>query len=308
MSTLPTTTHTLSHASLMLIARALFGASFGGHAGSFHEVIPQPSKVTMDNQRKRLICLIFVILAPFTHRWANDNRLLLQSAIMHQCFYTQALQAKICQSHMTHTSQLWYLYKCIMMWSAGMLVYQGSGRAPGSTRQDENVAFSFGPRLWATGVDPGWSAATFKQHLRLTPYIFDMICDKLASDLSPGRCARHDALNVPMKVACALWRLANPSSFRDCSTSLHVSLATVHKWTLPVCKLIVKHFHRSMLRAPDSLAEKQALAEGFRCKGALPNVIGAVDGTHFEIERPPDPDVQQDYVNRHFYHSIQVNQ
>ena len=51
-------------------------------------------------------------------------------------------------------------------------------------------------------------------------------------------------------------------------------------------------------------AEKAEVKTKFYEIAHFPGVLGLVDGTHIRIQRPSENEA--DYVNRHFYHSINV--
>ena len=53
-----------------------------------------------------------------------------------------------------------------------------------------------------------------------------------------------------------------------------------------------------------SSAEKATMKSQFYEFAHLPGVIGFVDGKHIRIQKPSDDEA--DYVNRHLYHSINV--
>ena len=46
------------------------------------------------------------------------------------------------------------------------------------------------------------------------------------------------------------------------------------------------------------------VTNGFKDLNGLPDCIGAIDGSHFRINKPPKH--QEDYVNRKSYHSINM--
>ena len=51
-------------------------------------------------------------------------------------------------------------------------------------------------------------------------------------------------------------------------------------------------------------ADKATIKSQFYELANLPGVLGLVDGTHIRIQKPSENEA--DYVNRHFYHSINV--
>lgn len=56
-------------------------------------------------------------------------------------------------------------------------------------------------------------------------------------------------------------------------------------------------------RWPDA-TEGPAVQQQFFAMAGFPSVVGAVDGTHVRIQAPRRH--EENYVNRHFYHSINV--
>ncbi|KAF2884499.1 hypothetical protein ILUMI_21673 [Ignelater luminosus] len=53
---------------------------------------------------------------------------------------------------------------------------------------------------------------------------------------------------------------------------------------------------------PPSVAEKEQTTAFYYHKAGIPNVIGCIDGSHIEIDKPTERSV--DYINRKGYHSI----
>ena len=51
-------------------------------------------------------------------------------------------------------------------------------------------------------------------------------------------------------------------------------------------------------------AEKATVKSQFYQLANLPGVLGIIDGTHIRIQKPSENEAE--YVNRHFYHSMNV--
>lgn len=65
----------------------------------------------------------------------------------------------------------------------------------------------------------------------------------------------------------------------------------------------MSHLAPEVIKWPNE-AEKRITEEHFRRNG-FPNIIGAIDGCHFKLDKPEhDPD---SYINRKGYYSMQVS-
>ena len=65
----------------------------------------------------------------------------------------------------------------------------------------------------------------------------------------------------------------------------------------------LQDIYNQYVRLPNS-AEKAEVKTKFYEIAHFPGVLGLVDGTHIRIQRPSENEA--DYVNRHIYHSINV--
>jgi hypothetical protein len=66
-------------------------------------------------------------------------------------------------------------------------------------------------------------------------------------------------------------------------------------------KIFVEHLFPMLVVWPKQ-EELNAIKLDFMNRGHIPNVVGAVDGTHIPILIPPDCHI--DYINRKGYHSL----
>ena len=110
------------------------------------------------------------------------------------------------------------------------------------------------------------------------------------------------ALNVEERVAVALWRLATGNSFKSCGLQFGIGMSTA-----PICA----EFELCLLRLKDQLVEfpltrqeLQELMDEFEEKYGIPQIVGAIDGCHNEINAPPDN--HEDYFNRKQHYSVNL--
>ncbi|XP_040072840.1 putative nuclease HARBI1 [Ixodes scapularis] len=127
------------------------------------------------------------------------------------------------------------------------------------------------------------------------------IADVLASDLiRPTR--RSHATPVLIQVLLALKFFATGTFLITAGDFLHLHESTASRCVRRVALALAKqapHF----IRWPTA-AEVPELQRQFYAVDGFPGVVGAIDGTHVRIQGPPLH--EEVFVNRHFYHSINV--
>ncbi|XP_049513533.1 putative nuclease HARBI1 [Dermacentor silvarum] len=108
------------------------------------------------------------------------------------------------------------------------------------------------------------------------------------------------ALNVEQQLVLALKFFATGGFLITAGDTINVHESTASRTIRRVA--LVRHCS-AWIRwpSPNELAEAQT---SFYRLGGFPCVVGATDGTHVRIQVPEDND--EVYVNRHFYHSINV--
>lgn len=105
-------------------------------------------------------------------------------------------------------------------------------------------------------------------------------------------------------ICLALWRLCTNEPLKDISVRFGVSIATVCRTSEDIYELIYKNLRQKWLVNIDRTrgATPEVISKGFRQLHNLPNVFGAIDGTHIRIAMP-GADFKY-YVNRKSYASI----
>lgn len=109
-------------------------------------------------------------------------------------------------------------------------------------------------------------------------------------------------LDIPKKLLCSIWLLANQESFRGVADRFDMSKGTLHYIFSDICKVLCT-LSNQYIQWPreDEFAN---LANGFQDKTGFPGVIGAIDGTHIPILAPTFH--RNSYINRKGHASIQL--
>ena len=113
---------------------------------------------------------------------------------------------------------------------------------------------------------------------------------------------RSHAAHPHVQVCVALQFFASGTFQIICGDGVHVSQPSTCRYIRAVA-LGLQSVYSTFISMPSS-AEKATIKSQFYEFAHLPGVLGLVDGTHIRIQKPSEDEA--DYVNRHFYHSINV--
>ncbi|KAJ8355235.1 hypothetical protein AAFF_G00083580 [Aldrovandia affinis] len=143
---------------------------------------------------------------------------------------------------------------------------------------------------------------TFRRHLRVSKAQFHFVAHKLQekgmSDVHP--CGGPENIPMVKKIIMFLWYLANQNSFRELSDKFDVSQGAAHKVIVEVLDLTCL-LASSFITWPTH-CEKRTNAVLFRRACGIDGIVGAIDGCHIRIQRPPVRG--GDYLNRKSFYSI----
>ncbi|KAJ8384500.1 hypothetical protein AAFF_G00204150 [Aldrovandia affinis] len=142
---------------------------------------------------------------------------------------------------------------------------------------------------------------TFYRHLRVTLAQFDHLVEVLGHQGLKGD--QHDGgLEIPVrqKVALFLWYMANQNSFREMSDKFNVSQSSAHRCVVDVLRTFCKMVPTFISWFTN--CEKMATSAAFRAVCGIDGIIGAIDGCHIKLQRPPVRG--GDYLNRKGYYSV----
>lgn len=156
------------------------------------------------------------------------------------------------------------------------------------------------PQLWFQqllndrALDHWW-----KENFRVSRATFEYICQLVGPALRRQDTHMRDAIPIEKRVGASLWRLATGECYRSCGLMIGLSKSAVvnccHEFVQELCRL-----KDNYIKFPTSRADVQAKIDGFSERSRIPNIMGAVDGTHVAIKAPKTN--HEDYFNRkHFY-------
>ena len=118
----------------------------------------------------------------------------------------------------------------------------------------------------------------------------------LLRNVTRNRLTRQNTMlrncHTPEKVlACGLLRLAHGNSYETIGPALNVGRTTAIE--------ALYELRNEYIKFPTTVAETMACIETFTDKSRLPNIVGAIDGTHTKIISPRDSAVNCFSRNQH---------
>jgi hypothetical protein len=120
--------------------------------------------------------------------------------------------------------------------------------------------------------------------------LFAWLVSQLSGKLQRTSHTAASTLSAEKQIAIALYRWAHGSSYKVVSDVFACGRSTVHKCSHQVADAIITELMANTIRYParDDVDAWREIASAFARRG-IPNAVGAIDGTHFEIAEPPLP-------------------
>ena len=125
--------------------------------------------------------------------------------------------------------------------------------------------------------------ASFCNFMRMEPQMFDELVDRITLHDTNWR----KALEPGLKVAVTLIYLASDDRYPSLSYSFRVSRHTIAKFIPQVCQAIVNVYKNEIVACPTTPEEWRTVADAFGRTWNIPHAIGALDGKHVGLRKPP---------------------
>jgi hypothetical protein len=131
------------------------------------------------------------------------------------------------------------------------------------------------------------------------------LCNHLRAELEPKQqvLKSRDALSVEKQIAIALYKLASCAEYRVIGNVMGVHKSTVKKCVYRVVTAINKVMLRDYIYMLHE-SEAHFIAQKFKKKFFIPQIIGSINGTHIPITAPKEG--YRDFVNRKKWASYNV--
>ena len=145
--------------------------------------------------------------------------------------------------------------------------------------------------------------ALWKKHFRVTRETFDFICQLVERDIQKEDTRLRKAVPVHKRVAVALWRFGSGNSYRTTGITFGIGKSTVIKICHEVARALIQK-KDDFIKFPSDEEELSLAIRRMKSIAGLPNVVGAIDGSHVQIKAPKS--CHEDYFNRKQNYSINL--
>ncbi|XP_037283246.2 uncharacterized protein LOC119176184 isoform X2 [Rhipicephalus microplus] len=156
---------------------------------------------------------------------------------------------------------------------------------------------------WDRIVATNFNDNDWRENFRMSRHNFCHLVAAVAPFMSP--CENYVRIPVPLdkRVAMALYKLASCGEYGIVANRFGVHKSTVKKFFYMFCQSVTTHLAKEYVKLP-SANEAKKIAERFEAKCHLPQIFGAIDGTHIPIAAPKTG--YRDFVNRKHWASYNV--
>jgi hypothetical protein len=146
----------------------------------------------------------------------------------------------------------------------------------------------------------------FEKAFRIDVATFNFLSVKLRRALRPQRrdSRGRKSISVNMIIATALIYLSTGNSFNSVASQMRngMSATSVQRCVKMFNKAIIRVLGPSIITFPKSRAGLERNAHSFERRSMIPNIVGAIDGSHIRVAAPKRN--EDSYFNRKKFHSI----
>ncbi|XP_068706592.1 putative nuclease HARBI1 [Montipora foliosa] len=143
----------------------------------------------------------------------------------------------------------------------------------------------------------------FYRQTRMSRDTFDTLLATLRRKLQREDTRLRNCIPPEKVLAIGLYRLAHGGSFDNAGIAMNVGTATIREAFTDVVNALYD-FRNDFIKFPTNEAETRASIATFEELSDLPNIAGAIDGTHVKIKAPKESAV--DYFSRYQQHDVAV--
>ncbi|KAJ8537271.1 hypothetical protein ON010_g13325 [Phytophthora cinnamomi] len=129
----------------------------------------------------------------------------------------------------------------------------------------------------------GW----FTKNIRCSRVTFFVLLEFLRSRNFEFKSLTHKEHSFAKRVAGVLYFLASSGTYRATASSIGMNESVLFESVDELTAFLVGILDE-VVKFPDILGDWRRIEHGFKRKKGIPGVIGAVDGTLFQIQRPAD--------------------
>ena len=127
----------------------------------------------------------------------------------------------------------------------------------------------------------------FRYFVRMEPALFDFILTRIEHRIKKQDSNFKKTLDPGLKLAVTLRFLATGEAYKSLATAFRIGRNTICLFVPEVCEAIIDELMEETIVCPTDPAGWKEVADGFWRKWQFHHTIGAIDGKHIRIVKPP---------------------
>ncbi|EHS64115.1 uncharacterized protein PGTG_20815 [Puccinia graminis f. sp. tritici CRL 75-36-700-3] len=161
------------------------------------------------------------------------------------------------------------------------------------------------PERWEPWNDDRLPLVRFIEYFRMSRADFAWLSDELRETLQQDPLRRGAPLSVEAQVAVGLYRLGHGATYVMISHVFNIGKETADKATGHFVQAVLKVLRLQTISFPglDAHDKWDEIIELFEWRHGIPDIVGAIDGTHIPLAIPPS-DEWKGYINRKNWASL----
>lgn len=128
----------------------------------------------------------------------------------------------------------------------------------------------------------------YRNFLRVSPDLFQELLNKVGPIIERKDTFMRKALTPTERLAITLRYLATGDSYKSMRFGFRVAHNTISVLIPETCEAIIQAFGEDHIPSPKTPAEWKAVAKTFSTRWNFEHTLGAIDGKHIAIRRPPN--------------------
>ena len=179
---------------------------------------------------------------------------------------------------------------------------QGDEQQPGPVRRRQQARRRFWTRPWNSAqerlnhgdffqlleVCRHEDQEAFANYLRLPVAMYDEVLTRIQPRIQGQSTSLRQALDPGLKLSVTLRHLATGNSYASLAFAFRIAKSTVVGIIPEVCDAIKDAYAEEVMSLPSDAGTWLEIAEEFRRRWNVPHALGALDGKHIAIKKPPN--------------------
>jgi len=128
----------------------------------------------------------------------------------------------------------------------------------------------------------------FKNFLRMEPDTFHLLLQRLEDRIAKQTTNYRSSVPAGLRLAVTLRFLATGDNYHSLMYGFRVAHNTISGIVVSVCQAIIDVLEAEVIKTPTEPQEWLEVAEQFKTRWQFPHALGALDGKHIAIRKPPN--------------------